>query len=436
VPPLPLAPPPLAGELLGSWVGRLACLYGLPPQRLWNELAGLPASGFVWVGGAGVPWVEQIGRVAAAARLERRALIATTVEAMFANAPAGWLRPTLISIARIPWCPACLHEDQAQGRAPHLRRLWAAGCVVVCPRHFMPLTDVCRGCGRPAPPVFHWIGSGPVVACGLCHALLSSDGVPPYRTGDPSQSRMANVPPAAVIATRRVQAMVLRALRGRPLAAPDGPPIAAIEVIATVERLMEDLLFPLGIIARPGPAMPMPAAHGQRSIALGLFGAGAAFALLAAVAALLALSGPAALRDGFMALDPQRLWALPVGGEAVPCLRRREACGAAAGIGTVGALALRQDPEIAALMAVRPSIVAPPHPERPRPHRPETRRHLRGADRWYDLARLILADPRTMARVATAGSPARRRRMLGRLARAALQAEQRRGDAGDWAAVL
>jgi hypothetical protein len=74
---LPVAPPPLAGELLGSWVGRLAALYDAPPQYLWNVLAGLPASGFVWDGGR-VPWPEQVSRVAAAARLEVRVLAATT----------------------------------------------------------------------------------------------------------------------------------------------------------------------------------------------------------------------------------------------------------------------------------------------------------------------------------------------------------------------
>ena len=40
---LPLAPPPLPGELLASWIGRLACLYDAPPEGLWYELAGASA---------------------------------------------------------------------------------------------------------------------------------------------------------------------------------------------------------------------------------------------------------------------------------------------------------------------------------------------------------------------------------------------------------
>jgi hypothetical protein len=263
VPPLPLARPPLAGELLGSWVGRLAALCGVPPQYLWNTLVGLPASGFAW-DGAGVPRVEQIGRVAAAARLERRALIATTVEGMFPDATGGWLRPTLISIVRIPWCPACLHEDQAHERAPHLRRLWAAGCTVVCPRHCMPLTNACPGCGCSAAPRFHWIGRGPVLACGRCRARFSENGASACPTGDAGETRIGCVPAAAVSATRRVPTMLLRALGGSPLVTPDSPPIAAIELTGTVEHVIEDLLFPLGIIAQPRPVMPVPATRGQR----------------------------------------------------------------------------------------------------------------------------------------------------------------------------
>jgi hypothetical protein len=247
--------------------------------------------------------------------------------------------------------------------------------------------------------------------------------VPPYATADPGESRIANVAPAAVIATRQVQAMLLRALRGRPLATPDGAPIAAREIIVMVERFMEDLVFPLGIMTQSGPAAREPACRRQRSIALGGLGARAAFALLAAMAALLALRKPATLPDGFIVRDLERLWASPVCSDAVRCFQGREICGAAAGIGTAVALALHQDPEIAALMAVRPSIVAP-HPEQPRRQPPETQRQPRGADRWYDLARSILADPRTFARLATTGTPARRRRMLGRLARAALESQR------------
>jgi hypothetical protein len=52
------------------------------------------------------------------------------------------------------------------------------------------------------------------------------------------------------------------------------------------------------------------------------------------------------------------LWASPVCGEAVQWWRARVPRGATAGIGTAAALALRQDPDMATLMAVRPSIVA------------------------------------------------------------------------------
>ena len=65
-------------------------------------------------------------------------------------------------------------------------------------------------------------------------------------------------------------------------------------------------------------------------------------------------------------------------------------------------------------MAFRPTIVAPPHRERP----PKTQPEREGADRWRAVARAV----RVMAPVAAA-RPAGRHRILGCVARAALGSE-------------
>jgi hypothetical protein len=54
----------------------------------------------------------------------------------------------------------------------------------------------------------------------------------------------------------------------------------------------------------------------------------------------------------------------------------------------------------------------------------------------HRLARSIMADPKSGLRVAAAGTPAGRRRLLGRLARAALDAEQQLVREGRAAAAL
>jgi hypothetical protein len=177
---LPLAPPPLPGELLASWIGRLACLYDAPPEGLWYELAGASAVelapfGHHQPGGNG--FREQFARIAIATRSEVGAVAATAMSVMLPAAPACWLRSEIVSTYQVPWCPACLRDDVAHHRPPYLRRLWAAGCVVVCPRHRAVLVDTCPGCQRRTRPIFRWEGRGPVLVCATCEVLLHGDAV-------------------------------------------------------------------------------------------------------------------------------------------------------------------------------------------------------------------------------------------------------------------
>jgi hypothetical protein len=406
---LPVAPPPLAGELLGSWLSRLAALYDAPPQYLWNTLAGLPASGFVWDGR--VPWPEQVSRVAAAARLDLRVLAATNIEAMLPGAPAAWLRARLASAVRVPWCSACLRDDLTRGRSPYLRRLWAAACVAVCPRHRVPLVDICGRCGSTASPAFRWAGRRSLMLCGHCGEPLSA-----RVRADTGISGDFN---AAVAATGQLQPMLLRALRGYGIASLQGGKVVFPGLVQIVERLVAVLLFPLGIAKRP--ALAISGADSASHPFNGLR-AEEAFAVLAAVAAILARPRGMSTREATSLRDLRQLWGSPIGGGAVLCGDDPDLL-TIAGIGAAVALTLRQDPEIAALMAVRPSSVAPSHREGARRHPAAARREPAETDRWNAVAREILADPKTMARVAKAGSPKRRRRLLGRLARVALASQ-------------
>jgi TniQ len=427
---LPVAPPPLPGELLASWIGRLACLYGVPPHCLWNELAGLPPAGFGWgdhSSGAGVPFLEQVGRVASAARLGGRALFATTMSAMLPDAPAAWLRSTTVSASWVPWCPACLREDLARHRVPHLRRLWAAGCVVVCPSHRVPLVDICPCCQRPAHPVFCWVPHWPMLACTACGALLSvGDGVPDA-TRASAEVLAGAARSAAVIGAGWLQARLLRALRGHPITRPCAGDLTPSRFVAAVEGLVGHLLSPLGIVrgARSDTAGRIGAGPPPRCSPVGLE-AREAFAVMTAAAALLALPETELNTQSewhYQRGEPiglERLWTSPGGGGAVLRCPPEQLLDAVGSIGVAVALAVLGDPVIATYMAGR-RRAAPLPRARFRTHRPRPQQE----DRFSRLARRILADPESASRVRAAPTPAARSRLLGRLARAVLDAEHR-----------
>lgn len=422
----PAAPPPSPGELLASWIGRLACLYDAPPEDLWYELTGSAPAEFGWNGSGltiGGQLLEQFSHIAVAARLNVSAVVGTSVSAAFPAAPAAWLRSVTVSTVQVPWCPACLRGDAANGRPPYLRRLWAVGCIVICPRHRTPLVDTCPECGREARPVFRWAARFPVLVCVACGAALHGDGGIPRLPDTACTSaglRVDERPSAAIAGVGWAQTMLLSALRGHPVAGPRNYRLAASRFIAFVESLVEDLLYPLGIAREAGWSTGgHPGANPPRCTLAGLL-ARDAFAVMAAVAAVLALSG-AELHEKFdgtlrrqrppgKPIDLARLWTRPSEGGAVLRCDRRYLTMVVGVIGSAVALTLQGDPAIAAYMAA--SGVAAPPPC----HVPED------DDRFRRLAHRILTDPGNVARLAATRPPAARRRCLDRLAREALQA--------------
>jgi TniQ len=422
---LPAAPPPSPGELLASWVGRLACLYDAPPQDLWCELAGCRPVEFGWNGTGltiGSQLGEQFSQVAIAARLSVSAVVGTSVSAAFPAAPATWLRSVTVSTSQVPWCPACLRDDAANGRSPYLRCLWAVGCIVICPRHRTPLVDTCPECGRAARPVFSWAVRCPVLICVACGAALhGAEGTPrsPDIVRVSAGLRVEECLSAAVAGIGWAQTMLLSALRGHPVAGPRNYRLATSRFIVFVESLVEGLLYPLGIARDAGWSVDGGAGP-PRCTPGGLL-ARNAFAVMAAAAAVLALSG-AELHEKFggmlrrqqspgKPIDLARLWTHPSEGGAVLCCDRRHLTMVAGGIGSAVALALLGDPAITAYMAASGAAAPPPC------------RIPEGNDRFRLLADRILTDPRNVARLAATRTPAGRRRCLDRLAREALQVE-------------
>jgi TniQ len=430
---LSLAPPPLPGELLASWIGRLACLYDAPSDLLWHELAGalaveLAPFGHHQPGGDGLR--EQFARIAIATRLEVGAVAATAMRVMLPAAPVRWLRSEIVSTYRVPWCPPCLRDDVTHHRPPYLRRLWAAGCVVICPRHRAALVDTCPGCQRRTRAVFRWEGRGPVLVCTACEALLHD-----YATGSssaagngPTGSVAGDCLSAAIAGASWLQAKLLRALGGHPVAVcRDAAPARTLPI---VEALVGYLLFPLGIVRDVGWPATGPKGMPPRCSTTGL-SARDAFAVAAAVAALLALPDEE-LDDRFEGalwrqrtlgepIDLSRLWLRPDDGGGVLRCDRQHVFTASQDIGVAVALTVLGDPVIAAYLAARRRVAVPPSGATPPPRAtppPEA------DDRFLQMAQRILTDPANVVRLAAARTPAVRRRLLGRLAREALEAAE------------
>jgi len=425
---LPLAPPPLPGELLASWIGRLACLYDAPPEGLWDELAGSPAVELALIGHnqpSGNVLLEQFARVAIATRSEVGAVAATAMSMMLPAAPAPWLRSEIVSTYQVPWCPACLRDDVAHHRPPYLRRLWAAGCVVICPRHQAVLVDTCPGCQRRTQPAFRWEGGGSVLICASCEALLHGHAIGlPSDAGDtPTGGLAGDCPPAAILGAGWLQTKLLRALRRHPVAVcPDATPATFLPI---VEALVGHLLFPLGIVrdARWVATGPTGTPTSPRCSPTGL-SARDTFAVVAAVAALLALPDEE-LDEKFEGalwrqrnlgepIDLTRLWIHPDDGGGVLRCDQQHVFTATQDIGVAVALVVLGDSAIAAYMAARRSVAVPS----PRPAPPPEEDDL-----FRRRAQRIVTDPATAARLAAARPPAVRRRLLGRLAREALRAK-------------
>jgi hypothetical protein len=395
------APRPEPGELLASWMGRLACLYDAPPEALWQELAGtdhIPNKP-----STDAPTIDELVRVAAAARLNVDALIATTVDFMLPAAPDGWLRARGSDLSSLPWCAACLRDDRRRGRVPHLRRLWAAACVAVCPRHQAPLTDFCPACANRTRAGFCWVRSHPILVCATCGADLTGGGT----TMPAVRGVLVGCPPDAIVAVARLQATLLRAMRAR-------HPVRDAFTEA-IEVLAGHLLMQLGVARRKDRA------NGTADrCCFDNVGAEVVFMVLAALAALLAL--PAAeiekeLDHGFLTqygegrpINPVRLWACPAMTRgAVLRFDKRHWPDIAAKVGRAVVATLLHDPEMIALQNGCQHAAA----------------RLRAEEQRYQgLAGRIVANPAAMARLAAARTPGEHRDITGQLIREALDDSQ------------
>ena len=171
---LPVAPRPFKDEMLSSWLGRVACRYGLHALDLaawWaaDHCDGAPASidDFapdedqlaIWARSCGV----DPGRVQ---RLSLNHRYPTRPPSHFSD--AQW-QP-------IPVCFACFDADHAAGRDSYLRACWMLAERCACAGHRRLLDDRCPSCGRILNISLRMREGLVRAVCSKCETLLTCRG--------------------------------------------------------------------------------------------------------------------------------------------------------------------------------------------------------------------------------------------------------------------
>lgn len=176
---LPVAPRPYRDELLSSWLGRIACRYGLDAAGLSGALTddddGAPGSLIDDI----APARKDIVSLARACgvdpgRLARLALVRRRPER-----PRTWFAsqgpPWALTVARSPpVCRACFETDRGGGRDEYLRSEWLLAERCVCPAHRLLLVDCCPHCRARLHVGFRLRGGRAQAICRECEQELST----------------------------------------------------------------------------------------------------------------------------------------------------------------------------------------------------------------------------------------------------------------------
>lgn len=233
---LPCAPRPMNGELLSSWVRRLATANVLTLPEMCAAIGDRldsPDQAAVFDYGAPKSWRLAL---AAMARIPERWVWALDLQQQFPAAGREWFlhapaRPEEILSG---FCPECLAEQVAARQMLHLKVEWSVALVTRCFRHELPLYCACPWCGRPEP--VHFEGrSG--VQCLHCR-------------GDLTIRRRIQTPPSREPAIAAFERAAAGALAGQ---APD-PAWGGSWTARSFRRLVADLIWMLTTVELVDPS--------------------------------------------------------------------------------------------------------------------------------------------------------------------------------------
>jgi len=140
---IPLAPRPLPGEAVTSWIGRIAARYDLPPAALITGLrdgGGIPASRLASIDRSPDPELEHLLAKAACVEVGRIGALRAAAHGL-----SDWAAPFRDTLA---WCPVCVREDVARWGESYEHAIWRLSCCAVCVTHGQVLVQVCPLCAR------------------------------------------------------------------------------------------------------------------------------------------------------------------------------------------------------------------------------------------------------------------------------------------------
>jgi hypothetical protein len=164
---------PAPGELLSSWLHRVAHANGVPP-RYFGAVLGV----------AGETWSAQLDRhlpdTVRRLLLDHTSICPEEIDGIsVAHCPLSTLRLRLRTRPEdvgtsaalscgLQFCPTCLREDEL----PYFRRSWTWATRVSCFRHGCRLRDCCPSCGQGLAP-FRQARLVPQQYCAFCDAPLA-----------------------------------------------------------------------------------------------------------------------------------------------------------------------------------------------------------------------------------------------------------------------
>jgi ribosomal protein S27E len=169
---LPCAPRPINGELLSSWMRRLAAANAITLTEMCaclGDLLGGREKAVMFDYGAPKVWRLT---VASMARVPERWVWALDLQQQFPAIGREWFlhdpaQPQQVAAA---FCPECFHEQIAARQRLHLKAEWTVALVTRCFRHQLPLCRYCPWCGHDQP--VHFQGNA-AVQCLYCEHTLT-----------------------------------------------------------------------------------------------------------------------------------------------------------------------------------------------------------------------------------------------------------------------
>jgi len=202
---LPVAPRPVAGELLSSWIERIAAANAITGAELLKSVTDCLSMErqHALLDYCLAPTLRCA--LAIAGRVSDLDVQALELGNQFRNLQPEWVLPgakvVLISVAKPGICTECIAEQHIAGVPMHLRAEWALAFLTHCPKHFRWLSISC--------PICYCSGSYALTAA-ASNLLCARCGHPiplHFFTGDYKASTVAVV---------LLQSQMLRTIRGLP----------------------------------------------------------------------------------------------------------------------------------------------------------------------------------------------------------------------------